>query len=247
VTQATDSLSLPSGNAAIPYTKSDHIVGTIGTYGDIDPSTFFDAFTVTSSQDIDSRFMTTSSTMTPLGRLDSFDFQEQSITHTGWSPNLPDLATTRRLWVVIFMWYQYYTTDEMLYHRVQAFFAFHIHAGRLFHGPSFLASLNLHPLNERFPSVAVLHALCSVGSTFVAEIVPTPVHTHSSFPCMFFFSYLGDYRFDGIPDVIFHGRWRRVASRPDSFAEHHAKLAKHAVGQLLDSGEHMISTLQGWI
>jgi hypothetical protein len=97
LTQATDSLSLPSANATLPYTKSDHIVGTTGTYGDIDPSTFFDAFTVTSSQDIDSRFMTTSSTITPLGRLDSFDFQEQSITHTGWSPNLPDLATTRRL------------------------------------------------------------------------------------------------------------------------------------------------------
>ncbi|KAI0689159.1 hypothetical protein BC835DRAFT_271332 [Cytidiella melzeri] len=142
--------------------------------------------------------------------LDVFDFQEHTVVRTGWSPHLPDPATTRRV--------------------VEAFFAFHIHAGRLFHGPSFLASLDLHPMDERFPSVAVLHALCAVGSMFVAEIPPTPIHTHSSFPY-----------------VIFHGRWRRVAARPDSFAEQHSKLAQHAVSHLLESGEHIVSVLQAQI
>ncbi|KAI0691869.1 hypothetical protein BC835DRAFT_1359660 [Cytidiella melzeri] len=185
-----------------------------GVFESINPATIFDStfrhpsFGVSS---MGSQLIGSNSVVHPThGLLDAYDFEEATVIRTGWSPHLPDPATTRRL--------------------AEAFFAFHIHAGRLFHGPSFLASLDLHPLDARFPSVAALHALCAVGSTFVAEIQPTPIHTHSSFPY-----------------VIFHGRWRRVAKRPDSFAEHHAKLALHAVYQLLESGEHIISILQAQV
>ncbi|KAI0337616.1 hypothetical protein BDW22DRAFT_1363876 [Trametopsis cervina] len=144
------------------------------------------------------------------GRLANYDFEDYEIAHTGWSPHLPDPATTR--------------------HLVQAFLAFHIHAGRLFHGPTFLASLDLHPMDERFPSVAVLHALCAVGSLYVAEITPTPVHTDSGFPY-----------------VVFHGRWRRIAARPDSFAEQQAKLAHRAINQFFEAGDHLVSVLQAQV
>ena len=45
-------------------------------------------------------------------------------------------------------------------------------------------------------------------------------------------------------DEIFAGRWRRVQSRPDSFAEQQAKLAKMAVEDLLDTGSDLVEVLQ---
>ena len=58
--------------------------------------------------------------------------------------------------------------------RVEAFFAFHLHAVKLFHGPSFLASLDLAPTHPRFPPAGILHAICAIGSLYTASIAPTP-------------------------------------------------------------------------
>ena len=81
---------------------------------------------------------------------------------------------------------------------------------------------------------------------YSSEIAPTPIHTHASFPCEFSFERLKSSALIKYTlDVVFHGRWRRLAVRPDSFAEQQAKLAHIAVSQLLESGEHIVSTLQG--
>ncbi|KAI0337608.1 hypothetical protein BDW22DRAFT_1363864 [Trametopsis cervina] len=135
------------------------------------------------------------------------DSEGLNVTFRGWPLYLPDPVTTR--------------------HLVAAFFLFHTHAHRLFHAPTFIASLDLHPSDPGFPPVAVLHALCAVGSMFTAEISPTPVHTDSVFPY-----------------TIFQGRWRRIAQRPDSFAEQQAKLASQAVDLYLDTGDNHVPALQ---
>ena len=67
--------------------------------------------------------------------------------------------------------------------RVQAFFAFYMYAGRLFHGPTFMSRLDLHPNDPRFPTPCLLHAMCAIGSLYTAEITATPIHTDGVFPC----------------------------------------------------------------
>lgn len=68
-------------------------------------------------------------------------------------------------------------------HRIHALFAFWLHAGRLFHGPTFLAALDLPPSDARFPAAVVLHAMCAVGSMYAADVAPTPIHTSKHYPC----------------------------------------------------------------
>lgn len=53
---------------------------------------------------------------------------------------------------------------------VESFFACHMHATRLFHAPTFLASLDLLPTDPRFPHVAILHAMCAVGSLYTGNV-----------------------------------------------------------------------------
>jgi hypothetical protein len=101
------------------------------------------------------------------------------VTNSGWSIHLPDPATTRHLSVrFVSLKLQANSTD-----RVQAFFKFNMHANRLFHAPTFLASLSLHPMDPRFPAVSVLHALCAVGSLYTAEILIDSSHNDLNFPC----------------------------------------------------------------
>lgn len=66
---------------------------------------------------------------------------------------------------------------------MQAFFAFYMYAGRLFHGPTFMSRLDLHPNDPRFPTPCLLHAMCAIGSLYTAEITATPIHTDGVFPC----------------------------------------------------------------
>lgn len=60
-----------------------------------------------------------------------------------------------------------------------------MHAGRLFHGPSFLASLDLGPADPRFPFSALLHAMCAVGSLYTADIPHPPVQPRIQYPSEF--------------------------------------------------------------
>ena len=57
-----------------------------------------------------------------------------------------------------------------------------MHAHRMFHSTSFLASLELLPTDPRFPNPAVLHAMCAVGSLYTAtptQLLSEPLDT----PC----------------------------------------------------------------
>ncbi|KAI0028073.1 hypothetical protein K488DRAFT_28114, partial [Vararia minispora EC-137] len=47
-----------------------------------------------------------------------------------------------------------------------AFFAFHAHAHRLVHLPTFMGALNFPPSDPSFPSTALLHAICGIGGIF---------------------------------------------------------------------------------
>ncbi|KAI0702317.1 hypothetical protein BC835DRAFT_108286 [Cytidiella melzeri] len=82
--------------------------------------------------------------------------------YMAWPVNLPDVAMTR--------------------HLVQAFFSHHIHARRMFHVSSFLASLDLHPTDPKFPCTSTLHVMCAIGidSTLGARLKKKRRHTSFS-------------------------------------------------------------------
>ena len=63
--------------------------------------------------------------------------------------------------------------------RVEAYFNFTPLANRMFHAPTFLASLSLPPTHPKFPLPAVLHAMCAVGSMYTAAITHMPSGTQS--------------------------------------------------------------------
>nr|VWO94325.1 Fungal_trans domain-containing protein [Ganoderma boninense] len=71
-----------------------------------------------------------------------------------WPRNLPDLTTLR--------------------HLVEAFFTFTPLAGRMFHAPTFQASLSLPPTHPKFPLPAILHAMCALGSMYTASVFNSP-------------------------------------------------------------------------
>ena len=60
-------------------------------------------------------------------------------------------------------------------HSVEVFFIFHPHANRLFHGPTFIASLSLSPTHPKFPVAPVLHAICAIGSLYTAAVSSPPL------------------------------------------------------------------------
>ena len=139
---------------------------------------------------------------------------------------------------------------------MHAYFAFHTHAGRLFHGPTFLAALELAPADPRFPFAAVLHAMCAVGSLYTADIPQAPIQPRARrrAPASAFAGGLPWMDDDGEDvaggqflslDELFPGRWRKYERRPDSFAEHQATLAKSAAEESIDRGERLLECLQG--
>ncbi|KAJ3537494.1 hypothetical protein NM688_g6679 [Phlebia brevispora] len=136
--------------------------------------------------------------------ISSMLFDDFNIGLRAWPPNLPSPEITR--------------------HLVEAFFTYHIHANRLFHVPTFMASLELLPTDPRFPSSAILHAMCAVGSLYSAAVPPT--QTFSSNVDM--------------PYELHQGRWKKAHPRPDyyglddedfpeTFTEQQARFAKQLI------------------
>ncbi|KAF7796741.1 hypothetical protein EIP86_007924 [Pleurotus ostreatoroseus] len=136
--------------------------------------------------------------------MSSMLFEDFNIGLRGWPPNLPPPEITR--------------------HLVETFFQFHIHANRLFHAPTFMASLELLPTDPRFPSPAVLHAMCAVGSLYSAAVSP-----NQTFTCDV-----------DMPYELHNGRWKKGHPRPDyygvddeeypeTFTEQQARFAKQIV------------------
>lgn len=136
---------------------------------------------------------------------------------------------------------------------MHAFFAFHTQAGRLFHGPTFLASLELPPADPRFPFDAVLHAMCAVGSLYTAAIPQAPIQPRArraGAPSASPFAWADDSGEDAGSgqllafDELFPGRWRKYERRPDSFAELQAAFAKRTAEESIDRGERLLECLQ---
>ncbi|KIP05989.1 hypothetical protein PHLGIDRAFT_107482 [Phlebiopsis gigantea 11061_1 CR5-6] len=131
---------------------------------------------------------------------------DHSLLWLAWPAQLPDPATTR--------------------HLIQAFFSHCIHATRLFHAPSFYASLNLLPSDSAFPSRAILHMMCAIGSMYT-----------SSFP--------SGYIIDSYPVDPATRTRTGGTKRPQSFAGQHANYAKEAIEDHLECSERLFECLQG--
>ncbi|KAI0776376.1 hypothetical protein BC629DRAFT_1525870 [Irpex lacteus] len=142
--------------------------------------------------------------------LTTFTAKQSQLLLMGWPQGLPDPEVTR--------------------HLVHAFFAFHLHAGRLFHGPTFLASLDLPPTDPRFPFHGVLHAMCAIGSVYTADI-PQP----SSRPRMSF-------KTGGLG--LFFAFEELFPGSGGNMINSQATLARIANEFAIDRGERLIECLQ---
>ncbi|KAI0321371.1 hypothetical protein OF83DRAFT_1100041 [Amylostereum chailletii] len=111
-------------------------------------------------------------------------------------------------------------------HLIEAFFTYHPHATRMFHVPTFMASLSLSPSHPRFPTIALLHAICAVGSLYTTYIKPTPNLSHNM-----------------APNEVFSERYR-AHDHVESFAEQHIRMAKHTSEEGLLHGHELIQNLQ---
>lgn len=132
----------------------------------------------------------------------------------------------------------------MLLRSIHAFFAHHIHATRLFHAPTFYASLDLHPSDSQFPCKAILHAICAVGSMYTSSLSPQVAITES-YPCMVHPSsheVLNLTHCSGDPVT---GVKRKGKKRITSFGSEQAKFAKEAIEEALDLGEKLFENTQG--
>ncbi|KAH9947919.1 hypothetical protein B0H21DRAFT_736146 [Amylocystis lapponica] len=126
-------------------------------------------------------------------------------------------------------WPKTLPSPGLVRHLIDAFFTFHAHANIIFHTPTFMASLSLPPSHPKFPNVALLHAICAVGSMYTGAVehVPPPVAP------------------DFEPHDPFPDKWR--GERPDSFAEVHVKYARTAIEGAVYMGENLFQLIQAKI
>ncbi|PAV22369.1 hypothetical protein PNOK_0232600 [Pyrrhoderma noxium] len=117
---------------------------------------------------------------------------------------------------------------ELLQHLVEVFFAFHPHAGKLFHPPTFLTKLSLPPGHIDFPHIGILHAICAVGSFYTAAVAPPPLPNFAETPA----------------DDLFQNAYKRRKALPDSFGEIHAKFAVTAIEESTSLGERLFECQQ---
>jgi len=108
------------------------------------------------------------------------------------------------------------------------FFVSHPHATRLFHAPSFIASLSLPPTHPKFPIPPVLHAICAVSTLYTAAVSSPPLPNYSEVAL----------------NEIFQQRYRTRDGRPDSFAEEQARWARETIDKYLFIGENLVQVLQ---
>ena len=89
-----------------------------------------------------------------------------------WPTSLPNPELMRHWYAFFFFFGRPFVLTLT---RVDVFFTFHPHAGRLFHTPSFMNSLSLPPTHPKFPSLPVLHAICAIGSLYTAAVTSPPL------------------------------------------------------------------------
>ncbi|KAI5124712.1 hypothetical protein M0805_004318 [Coniferiporia weirii] len=147
---------------------------------------------------------------------------------TSTSAGEPQVGTNYATQVLWPNWPHDLPSFTLLQHLVEVFFAFHPHAGRLFHGPSFLASLSLSPTHPGFPHIAILHAICAVGSFYTVAVAPPPLPNFAETPA----------------DDLFQNAYKRKKAMPDSFGELHAKFATAAIDESTSLGERLFECQQ---
>ncbi|GJE86693.1 fungal specific transcription factor domain-containing protein [Phanerochaete sordida] len=199
--------SMSPSNTLSPHTNGSHYYDTTGSYEDDMALAVAAVYSRTPSSLVPHTEQNAVVTVT--------NSRKAQLRAMGWPEQLPDPLVAK--------------------HLVHAFFAFNMHAGRLFHGPTFLASLNLHPTDPRFPMIGVLHAMCAVGSLYTADIPQPPMQPRAQQPYNGQFFHV---------DELFHGRWRAYERRPDSFSEEQARRAKTATEEAVDLGDRLVECLQ---
>ncbi|KAI0931896.1 hypothetical protein AcW1_000826 [Taiwanofungus camphoratus] len=118
-----------------------------------------------------------------------------------------------------------------LRHLVEAFFSFHPDATHLFHQATFMSALSMPPNHPNFPSTAVLHAICAVGSMYTAA-VPQPQNPMSP---------------DFSPYDIYPDKYKAREGILDSFSDLQAKYAKAALESSVDMGRELFQNVQAQI
>ncbi|KAJ7293679.1 hypothetical protein C8J57DRAFT_1162423 [Mycena rebaudengoi] len=117
---------------------------------------------------------------------------------------------------------------DLLKHLVDVFFVFHPHASRVLHRSSFMTSLALPPSHPKFPATPILHAICAISALYTAAVTSPPLPNFAEVEA----------------DEIFSARDRIRETRPDSFAEEQAKLARDTADHLLTLGERLFDVSQ---
>ncbi|CDO73516.1 hypothetical protein BN946_scf185013.g151 [Trametes cinnabarina] len=125
-------------------------------------------------------------------------------------------------------WPKNLPTNPFLRHLVEAFFTFTPSATRMFHVPTFLASLTLPPGHPKFPMPAILHAMCALGSMYTASVNPTPTPLD-----------LPSYCPDGGPALLYH--------ETGSFGDQQIKAAKEAMETAMRMTADLFAVLQAHI
>ncbi|KAH9937175.1 uncharacterized protein B0H18DRAFT_969438 [Fomitopsis serialis] len=120
---------------------------------------------------------------------------------------------------------------NFLRHLVDAFFSYHPDATRMFHQPTFLSTLLLHPTHPRFPFIGLLHAICAVGSMYTAAVPSPAIPSGPEFS----------------PYDVFSDRWRVRNGIIDSFPEVQAKFSKAAIDASMQDGGKLFQTVQAVI
>ena len=109
-----------------------------------------------------------------------------------------------------------------------------------------MASIDLPPTHPNFPSPAIIHAICAVGSLYTVAVPPTPPPEKSMGASMSEDAHLGGGSSDHSPlaEEIF-GNWFKRKDYIDSFAERHVKLAKQTAEEQLWAGKRLLEDVQG--
>ncbi|KAL4266915.1 Transcription factor domain-containing protein [Pleurotus pulmonarius] len=143
----------------------------------------------------------------------------------------PQGTTTSTSSLIYSNWPTRLPEPDLLRHLVELFFVFHPHSNRLLHASSFLTTLSFPPHHPKFPSTPLLHAICAIGSLYTAIVTSPPLPNLNEVE----------------PDELFFQRHRLKESRPDSFAEEHAKIAKELADRQESLGEDLFRVLQARI
>lgn len=136
-------------------------------------------------------------------------------------------------------WPPYLPPPELLVHLVETLFACNPLCARLLHRPTFMTCIHLNTNDPRFPSVALLHAICALASLHSSDLAqqyqkrtsrPPPRQPR---PEMNPFSY------------------GEEPTRQDSFAEDQAAMARAKMQMDVGLGRRMLESVQctvilGW-